>query len=72
MVIDDPALIADVRAVFDRCESAIAENGTAVPDEGFRPDPRTLRFSVTWIPCGIEATRAFRASAACGRAEPRA
>jgi hypothetical protein len=64
MQIDDPAVIAEARAVFDRYESAIAANDGAVLDASFWPDPRTVRFGVTEILYGIEAIRAFRASVA--------
>jgi hypothetical protein len=60
--IDTPEVIAEVRAVFDRYEAAIAANDTAVLDACFWPDPRTVRFGVTEILYGIEAIRAFRAS----------
>jgi len=64
MQIDDPAVIAEARAVFDRYERAIAENDAAVLDASFWPDPRTVRFGVTEILYGIEAIRAFRATVA--------
>lgn len=64
MQIDDPAVIAEARAVFDRYERAIAENDGAVLDASFWPDPRTVRFGVTEILYGIEAIRAFRATVA--------
>lgn len=64
MMLDDPAVIAEARAVFDRYERAIAENDGAVLDASFWPDPRTVRFGVTEILYGIEAIRAFRASVA--------
>ena len=64
MVIDDPAVIAEVRAVVDRYERAIAENDGATLDATFWADPRTVRFGITEILYGIEAIRAFRASVA--------
>lgn len=64
MQIDDPAVIAEARAVFDRYERAIAANDGAVLDASFWPDPRTVRFGVTEILYGIEAIRAFRATVA--------
>ncbi|MBX9701543.1 MAG: nuclear transport factor 2 family protein [Acetobacteraceae bacterium] len=64
MQIDDPAVIAEARAVFDRYEAAIAANDGAVLDASFWPDPRTVRFGVTEILYGIEAIRAFRATVA--------
>jgi 1-carboxybiuret hydrolase subunit AtzH-like protein len=70
MEIDDPAVIAEARAVLDRYERAIAENDAAVLDATFWADPRTVRFGVTEILYGIDAIRAFRATVA--RYAPRA
>ena len=70
MLIDDPAVIAEARAVFDRYERAIAENDGATLDACFWADPRTVRFGITENLYGIEAIRAFRASVA--RYAPRA
>jgi hypothetical protein len=70
MRIDDPAVIAEARTVFDRYEAAIAANDGAMLDACFWPDPRTVRFGITEILYGIEAIRAFRASVA--RYAPRA
>ena len=62
MEIDNPDIIAEARAVFDRYETAIATNDAAVLDASFWPDPRTVRFGVTEILYGIDAIRAFRAT----------
>ena len=62
MELDNPAVIAEARAVFDRYEAAIAGNDGATLDASFWPDPRTVRFCVTEIGWGIEQIRAFRAS----------
>lgn len=70
MQIDDPAVTAEARAVFDRYEQAIAANDGAVLNDCFWADPRTVRFGITEILYGIEAIRAFRASV--GRYAPRA
>lgn len=70
MQIDDPAVIAEARAVFDRYEQAIAANDTATLDASFWADPRTVRFGTTENLFGIEAIRAFRAAVA--RYAPRA
>ena len=64
MDIDDPAVIAEARAVFDRYEAAIAANDTAVLDDSFWADSRTVRFGTTEILYGIEAIRGFRATVA--------
>ncbi|SDB56669.1 AtzH-like domain-containing protein [Belnapia rosea] len=70
MHIDDPAVLAEARALFDRYEQAIATNDGAILDACFWADPRTVRFGITEILYGIEAIRAFRASVA--RYAPRA
>ena len=70
MQIDDPAVIAEARTVFDRYEQAIATNDGEVLNDCFWADPRTVRFGITEILYGIEAIRAFRASV--GRYAPRA
>jgi len=62
MEIDNPEVIAEARAVFDRYEAAIAANDTAALDAAFWPDPRTVRFGIAETLYGIEAIRAFRAS----------
>ncbi len=64
MELDNPAVIAEARAVFDRYEAAIAGNDGATLDASFWPDPRTVRFGVTEIGWGIEQIRAFRAGVA--------
>ncbi|WP_149538726.1 AtzH-like domain-containing protein [Siccirubricoccus phaeus] len=70
MQIDDPAVIAEARAVFDRYEAAIAANDGAVLNDTFWADPRTVRFGITEILYGIAAIMAFRSSVA--RYAPRA
>ena len=62
MQIDDPAILAEARAVFDRYEDALMNNRTEVLDEIFWDDARTVRFGITEILYGHDAIRAFRAS----------
>jgi len=62
MEINNPDILAEVRAVFDRYEAAIAANDSAVLDASFWDDPRVVRYGITEILYGIEAIRAFRAS----------
>jgi hypothetical protein len=62
MEINNPDIIAEVRAVFDRYEAAIAANDSAVLDQSFWDDPRVVRYGITELLYGIEAIRAFRAS----------
>ena len=62
MRIDDPAVIAEARAVLDRYEAALMANRTEELDAIFWADPRTVRFGITEILYGHDAIRAFRAS----------
>lgn len=62
MQIDDPQVLAEVRAVFDRYEAALMANDSPVLDEIFWHDARTVRFGITEILYGHEAIKAFRAS----------
>ncbi|MFM7303442.1 MAG: oxalurate catabolism protein HpxZ [Alphaproteobacteria bacterium] len=62
MEINNPDTIAEVRAVFDRYEAAIAANDAAVLDSSFWDDPRVVRYGITELLYGIDAIRAFRAS----------
>ncbi len=64
MELDIPEVLAEVRAVFDRYEAALLANETAVLDEIFWADPRTVRFGTTEILFGHDAIRAFRATVA--------
>lgn len=69
MNIDDPATLAEARALFDRYEAALMANDGATLDACFWADPRTVRFGITETLFGIDAIRAFRASV--GRYAPR-
>lgn len=62
MEINNPDTIAEVRAVFDRYEAAIAANDAAVLDSSFWDDQRVVRYGITELLYGIDAIRAFRAS----------
>jgi hypothetical protein len=62
MELDNPGVIAEARAVFDRYEDALMNNRTEVLDSIFWGDARTARFGVTEILYGIDAIRAFRSS----------
>ena len=62
MEINNTEILAEVRAVFDRYEAAIAANDASVLDRSFWDDPRVVRYGITEILYGIEAIRAFRAS----------
>ncbi len=62
MQVNDPAVVAEVRAVFDRYEAALMANDTAALDAIFWADPRTVRFGITEIGFGHDEIKAFRAS----------
>jgi hypothetical protein len=62
MELDDPAVLAELRAVFDRYEAALMANDTATLDAIFRADPRSERFGIAEILYGHAAIRAFRGS----------
>ena len=64
MELDIPEVLAEVRSVFDRYEAALMANETAVLDEIFWADPRTVRFGTTEILFGHDAIKAFRATVA--------
>lgn len=64
MELDLPDVLAEVRAVFDRYETALMGNDPATLDAIFWADPRTVRFGITEILFGHDAIRAFRASVA--------
>ena len=60
--LDDPSVLAELRAVFDRYEAALMANRTEELDAIFWADPRTVRFGITEILYGHDAIRAFRAA----------
>lgn len=60
--IDRPAILAEVTAAFYRYEQALIGNDTAVLDELFWHDIRTVRLGAGENLYGIEEIRAFRAS----------
>lgn len=60
--IDRPAILAEVTTAFYRYEEALITNNTAVLDELFWHDDRTVRLGAGENLYGIEAIRAYRAS----------
>lgn len=58
--IDQPQVLAEVTAAFERYEQALVSNDTAVLDELFWHDERTVRLGATENLYGITAIRAFR------------
>ena len=59
--INDPAVLAEVNAAFDRYETALVTNDVAVLDELFWNSPHTLRYGAGEHLYGYDAIRAFRA-----------
>ncbi|WP_066257677.1 oxalurate catabolism protein HpxZ [Hydrogenophaga flava] len=62
MIINEPDVLAEVTAVFERYEAALVSNDVAVLDELFWDSPHTLRYGATENLYGYDAIRAFRAS----------
>lgn len=60
--IDRPAILAEVTHAFYRYEEALVSNNTAVLDELFWHDNRTVRLGAGENLYGIEAIRAFRSA----------
>lgn len=58
--VNDPAVLAEVTAVFARYEDALVNNRVDVLDELFCDSPLTVRYGVAENLIGIAAIRAFR------------
>jgi hypothetical protein len=61
MIINDPAVVAEVQDAFDRYETALLANDGATLDAMFVAAPETVRYGVNEIQYGIDEIRAFRA-----------
>ena len=62
MVIDDPEILAEVRAAFAAYEAALVGNDVAALDAFFWRDPRALRYGAGENLYGHAAIAAFRAA----------
>ena len=62
MDIDLPEVVAEVRAAFDRYETALVSNDVNALDGFFRDDPRTVRYGVNENLYGFAEIAAFRAA----------
>ncbi len=62
MPINEPDVLAEVTAVFERYEVALVNNDVAVLDELFWHSPHTLRYGATENLYGFDEIRAFRAA----------
>jgi hypothetical protein len=62
MEIDLPEVVAEVKAAFDRYETALVTNDVATLGALFRDDPRTLRYGIAENLYGAGEIKAFRAA----------
>ncbi|MBL0919179.1 MAG: oxalurate catabolism protein HpxZ [Hydrogenophaga sp.] len=62
MSINEPDVLAEVTAAFERYEQALVSNDVAVLDELFWNSPHTLRYGATENLYGYDAIQAFRAA----------
>lgn len=62
MEINQPDVVAEVTAAFERYEAALVGNDIAVLDELFWDSPHTIRYGATENLYGYEAIAAFRQS----------
>jgi Protein of unknown function (DUF3225) len=60
MKINDPLVVAEVTAAFERYETALVGNDVAGLDALFLDSPTTIRYGIGENLYGIEAVRAFR------------
>lgn len=60
MRVNDPAVIAELRALHEVYERALVSNDTAVLDTMFWDSPHALRYGVTENLYGMDEIRAFR------------
>jgi hypothetical protein len=61
MKINDPEILAEVTAAFERYEQALVTNDVATLDELFWDNANTIRYGVTEILYGYDEIKAFRA-----------
>jgi len=60
--IDNPRVLAEVSAAFQRYQDAIIENDVAVLNELFRDDPRTIRYGIGENLYGHAAIAGYRSA----------
>jgi 1-carboxybiuret hydrolase subunit AtzH-like protein len=61
MEVDLPEVVAEVRAAFERYETALVSNDAATLDTLFRQDARTIRYGIAENLYGHGEVAAFRA-----------
>lgn len=64
MKINDPQILSEVTAAFERYEEALVTNDVATLDELFFNDSNTIRYGATENLYGYEEIKAFRAGRA--------
>lgn len=62
MIINDPAVLAEVEAAFAAYEAALGSNDVATLDRLFRNAPETLRYGVAENLYGYDEIAAFRSA----------
>jgi hypothetical protein len=62
MRLNDPSIVAEVRAAFERYEQALLANDGDVLDAMFLHRADTVRFGIAELQYGIDEIRAFRAA----------
>lgn len=62
MIINDPAVLAEVEAAFAPYEAALGSNDVATLDRLFRNAPETLRYGVAENLYGYDEIAAFRSA----------
>jgi hypothetical protein len=62
MIINDPTVVAEVQAAFDRYELALLEGDATTLDALFVASDLTVRYGVSEIQYGIDQIRAYRAA----------
>ena len=62
MTVDDPDVVAEVRAAFDAYETALQTNDVAVLDATFSERPQTIRYGIAENLHGHAEIAAFRAA----------
>jgi hypothetical protein len=60
MIVNDPQVIAEVRAAFDQYEHALIADDIPAMDRLFHAAPSTVRYGVGEVLYGIEEIREFR------------
>lgn len=62
--LDEPGVLAEVRAAFEAYEAALLGNDVEAMDDWFWDDPRTVRYGLAEIQHGFAAISAWRRAAA--------